>query len=294
MEITRKNLINAAKELKEAGILEIKNPNFIKTEELQERLIALEIDLNEVSEETKAVLESLRTPDAEEATPSVEEETEATENEEKADNATGEEQAEEEPVYQDEPIPAKEEPEQPAEDLKSREALNAAALDMNEVMGLEPGIDVNLDDELFMKAFTKAASMATGTDNFTDHTWAVLESNKLGPERVLPKEVKKADLNKKAAGEKKQNAEKSGAVKEKGTGVIASIKTFLNARFAQEDKTFTRQEILDELTKTITDRDPAAMMNTIKVQVPGRLAKEAGYGFQKQDGGKYLITAIPE
>lgn len=286
MTITHKSLANAAKELKDAGILEIKNPAFVKTEELKERLIALEVDLNEVSEETKAVLESLRIPDAEEAAPSVEEETE-----EVVDNASGEEA-----VYQDEPIPAKEEqPEQqaPAEDLRSREALNAAALDMNDVMGLEPGIDVNLDDEGFMKAFTKAASMANGTDSFTEHTWAVLEANKLGPERFLPKEAKKSESTKKAAGEK-QAAKKSGvAKKEKGTGVIASIKEFLNARFAEEDKTFTREEILVELAKIFADRDATAMMNTVKVQVPGRLSKEAGYEFLKQEDGKYLITAIP-
>lgn len=268
---THAELVNAVKEIKEVAGLDIKNPQFTKSDKLVEILNQFKAendDLTDLTEETRKVLEEIGTDEN---------------NLEAAEAAD-----DEEPPVQD----AENESDQPQQvDLTSREALNKAAQDMNEVMGLEPGIDINLDDASFMKAFVKASKMATGTDNFTEFTWQVLKANDLGPERVLSKPIKaKADKKEKEKKEPKPKKEKAP----KGPGVIATIKGFLVERHEQ-DEPFDRYEILKVLTKTFPERPEDSLMATIRTQVPGRLSKESGFSFEPcEKKGSFKVIGIPE
>lgn len=188
------------------------------------------------------------------------------------------------------------------DDLTSREHLNIAAADLNEVMGLEPGIDTTADDKVFMKAFKKAVEMATSTDSFSDHTWDVFAALGIGPERAKKNskpagKAPKADkADKKPAGkpekaEKKAKPEKAPkASKEpKGPGVIATIIDFIDSAKGK----FTRDDIHAALVKAFPDRDESSLMATIKTQVPGRLSKERGYTFTKDAKDPNAFTAKP-
>lgn len=203
-----------------------------------------------------------------------------------------------------------------APDFTSREALNRAAEDMNDVMGLQPGIDTSLPDEVFMKAFTKAADMAAGNDNFKDETWAVLAAMNLGPERTLPKPikakvkqpapkpplnpekkaapaVKKADKPEKAATAsapaKKVPAQKAAPTK-RGTGVIASIRNFVAER-AADGTIFTHKDVHDMLIKAFPERDEDALMSTVHTQIPTRVTKECGYIFSREGRATFTVSA---
>lgn len=270
---TRKEIVEAVLEVKDVLAIEMKNPRFIKTEDLQEiliRTLAEDVDIEQFSPATLATLESLK----EEASDTTAVQTTTEDGTESA----GEEEVKQE-VKQ---LPA---------DLKSREALNIAALDMNDVMGLEPGIDTGLDDALFMKAFIKASKMATGTDNFTEFTWRVLAANDLGPERVISKPIKaKTD---KATAKSSGKTAKPKETKAPKPGVIAAIKDFLIERHGQS-KPFSRDEIWKVLTEKFPERDADALMSTIRTQVPGRLSKEAGFVFEPcQEKGSYKVTKLP-
>lgn len=185
-----------------------------------------------------------------------------------------------------------------AADLTSREAMNIAALDMNDVMGLEPGIDINMDDAMFMKAFVKASEMATGTDNFKDFTWRVLEANDLGPERVLAKPIDRAtlqqQLKKPKPVEKTKPAKKPMKKSSAGLGVIGTIRKFVADKAASEDSTFTLAQILDHLKATFPDKSEDGMMATVRTQVPGRVRKELGYSFEKIEPSKFKVSAPAE
>lgn len=188
------------------------------------------------------------------------------------------------------------------EDLTSREHLNIVAADLNEVMGLEPGIDTTADDKVFMKAFKKAVEMATGTDSFSDHTWDVFAALGIGPERAKKNskpagkaaKAEKADKKPAAKAEKaakKPKAEKAPkASKEpKGPGVIATIIDFIDSAKGK----FTRDDIHAHLVKAFPDREESSLMATIKTQVPGRLSNERGYTFTKDAKDPNAFTVKP-
>lgn len=190
------------------------------------------------------------------------------------------------------------------EDLTSREAMNLAAADMNQVMGLDPGIDTAANDKVFKKAFETAANMAGGSDNFSDYTWKVLEALGVGPERLRAKPAKaekkaekKADkkAETKAPKEAKAKAEKKPAAKKepKGPGVLSTIKAFLDEKIKSKKGVFTRDELHAHMTKAFPERDADALLATIKTQIPGKMSKERGYGFVKKDD-KYTVTAPKE
>lgn len=273
MTADRKSLLAVVAELNEKRDAGIKAPTKLNNTKLAEAILAATDngqDLKKLTKEARAIVTAL----VETAEPQ--------EHEEASTPA--------EP--QDENSAASDEEAAPAEpqDLTSREALNLAAQDMNDVMGLEPGIDTTLDDAMFMKAFTKAADMATGTDNFKDFTWRVLEANQLGPERVLTKPVKKASGTDKAAAKKEKAPKVKKEKAPKGPGVIATIREFVAERATAKDNSFTLAEILEHLVKTFPQRDEDSLMATIRTQVPGRVRKELGYGFEKLENGKFKVT----
>lgn len=203
---------------------------------------------------------------------------------------------EEQPEKASEEAPTNEAGDEGEDDLTSREHLNLVALDLNEVMGLEPGIDTTSDDKVFMKAFNKAAEMATSMDVFNDHTWSVFAALGIGPERVTkaPAKAKAAakpakEKDAKAPAKAKTPKEPKAPKEPKGPGVISTITGFIDSCKGK----FTRDDIHAVLVKAFPDRDSASLMATIKTQVPGRLAKEKGYTFTKDDKDANAFTAKP-
>ena len=63
-------------------------------------------------------------------------------------------------------------------------------------------------------------------------------------------------------------------------GVIASIEAFLGNVGI---KPFTLAEIHADLVKKFPERDPDAMLSTIRRQVPYKLRDEKGYAFRRED-----------
>ena len=61
------------------------------------------------------------------------------------------------------------------------------------------------------------------------------------------------------------------------TGIVATIRKFIGDRGG---KPFTREDILAELVRDFSDRQPSGMMRTVKMQI--YLMKQEGHQFNKQ------------
>lgn len=170
--------------------------------------------------------------------------------------------------------------------LTTRDSLNQAALDMNEVMDLDPSINVDADDTTFMKQFRKAVAIARGSDNFNEHTWDVLEALGYGPKREretpvrLPPELQR----------RIKQASKKRRVK-RGTGVLAKVMEYLQN--LDGNQPFTREEILQYVVPLFPERDPAEMANTIRASIPSRFTRERGYEFTVVGTRRWIVSKYP-
>ena len=288
----RKTMLLIIEELNEKRQAGIKNATKLTNARMVSAILAATDngrDLKKLSKQARGVIESMAATDELEETP---------ESEQEPANVPASDEGMEQTEVQSDELEETPESEQEPADLTSREAMNLAALDMNDVMGLEPGIDINMDDVMFMKAFVKASEMATGTDNFKDFTWRVLEANDLGPERVLAKPIDRAtlqqQLKKPKPVEKTKPAKKPMKKSSAGLGVIGTIRKFVADKAASEDSTFTLAQILDHLKATFPDKSEDGMMATVRTQVPGRVRKELGYSFEKIEPSKFKVSAPAE
>jgi len=104
-----------------------------------------------------------------------------------------------------------------------RKWLVSAAKDMNEVMGLDPEIDLDLEDEELQKEILKNADAGEdgvkAEDNLEDATWNtlaelgfVIDKDKVEPEAATPDQAEKAP---KAGKEKAEKVKKEKAPKVK-------------------------------------------------------------------------------
>ncbi len=193
--------------------------------------------------------------------------------------------------------------------LTSRESLNCAALDMSEVMGFEPGIDITADEDHFMKLFYRAANeFAEGRDNFREHTWAVFAAMDCGPVRQrmtpkyakIPKPKKQSKVVKEpAAVEVAPEVVKSAPKEKKATA--AKIPRSINALQVVADYVkslngaeFTHQQVFEHASKICTEKTSESMMHVVKGYVPNALTKKKGFTFVRLGAGKYKATGQPE
>lgn len=203
-------------------------------------------------------------------------------------------------------------------DLTSRKALEIAAMDMNTVMGLEPGIDLALPDDEFFNVFAKATKIAAGTDEFSDFTWAVLEANKLGPKRVMmenthvesigeavvsnkqevDEEASKDVVSNHPVDDKKQKKrrkriEKSVIQDTKHT-VISVVCNFLASRYETDGKEFSKEDLLSKLVNEFPDKREESMRTTVRYLLTCKKGLQSkGYQFERIDNNNMRILQIP-
>jgi len=79
---------------------------------------------------------------------------------------------------------------------------------------------------------------------------------------------------------------KPKAKKAKSPGVIASIQEFLEK--ASESKPISRAQILARLVKRFPDHEASSMENTMKVQLPGRMAREKDLTIKQSKKGFWI------
>lgn len=282
MNVERKELLVLVKEINNLSEEVIPNATKKSSEYLSKRVLLLATGLeNELTDDALSTLMVLRGEDC----------AEGNEGAEGAEGAEG--------VLK----------ESDKEDYTSRKYLNLAAQDMNEIMCLDPGIDIELDEKRFMKAFKKAAEMASGKDNFHEDTWATLEALGIGPKRILPKaarveqekkekpatkaaqQVEKSATNNKVVEKTTKKAAKSTKASKEPAGppVRQSIIAILKK---QGKKPFTRDEIHTQLVSICPHRNPDSLMSSIKTQIPGKLTSERGFEFEvnKQTGTIRVLT----
>ena len=214
---------------------------------------------------------------------------------------------------------------QEPDDLTSRVAMNMAAVDMNDVMGLEPPIDITLPDDMFFKAFRKASEFAEGTDSFKDYTWHVLEALGLGPERVPPKQVKgkkkpadtlakvktpvekqSAVANKEAAAQvvskklapkkeepPKEPAQESAVDKapkkrqRRSVGVVATIDRYILGKLEAGELPVKVRDVHKALVAAFPDRDQDSLMSTVRTQIPHRACARLKLTFERVSPGVF-------
>jgi len=199
----------------------------------------------------------------------------------------------------------------------NKKALIDAAKELNEVLGLDPAINVKGSPEEIEKWIVVALDLIEPSDKFSKKTQAVLD--KLAPPKKAAKkaepepeedegedeegdeETDESEEDEEAEeeappakntskGKKTGKAEKSAespGKKPAGPGVIATIVSLIEG---SGKKGVTKEEILTALTKAFPDRKVESMKNTINVQVPNRISKER-FPIEKIDGDRYRKAA---
>lgn len=284
MNINRQALIAVAAELNEKGIAEIKSANKRSMEELIKKILAATDNGNDLgglsknsSATIRAVLNSIG-PDVDAGAGDDSSQGGTDDGAGESDRGEG---MPETGVEANEEYPA---------DLTSRAAMNVAAADMNELLNLDPAIDLTVEDRIFMRAFKRGTEIAEGNDNFSDYTWRVFEALGMGPERVRmvpakaeePATEKKVDKGADASAEDKKHVEKVGKGVGKGTNAEKVIKT--DAESAK-DKDMPKKYSRSKGPKGPRERKDG-VANTI-----GRFIRDAGksgQAFKKTD----LIDAL--
>ena len=115
-----------------------------------------------------------------------------------------------------------------------RKWLVSAAKDMNEVMGLDPEIDLDLEDEELQKEILKNADAGEdgvkAEDNLEDATWNtlaelgfVIDKDKVEPEAATPDQAEKAPKAGKEKAEKIKE-EKAPKIKEEKAPKVKKVK----------------------------------------------------------------------
>lgn len=174
------------------------------------------------------------------------------------------------------------------EDIMNAEQLRKAASDLNKTLGLEPKIDTRLPKEELTKKVSKAGAMLEDGDKIEQNTFDVLAELEVD----IPAGVKKVKAPKAGTDSVEKKEAKPKTSKEKAEpgkpGVIATILEIVKA--ASKDKPITSEQILKKLEKAFPEKDPNSMMNTIKVQLPGRMSREKNITILKDEekGGFYV------
>jgi len=172
------------------------------------------------------------------------------------------------------------------ENVMNTDQLRKAAADLNKTLGLEPKIDTRLAKEELTKKVSKAGAMLEDGDKIEQNTFDVLAELEVDiPAGVKKVKAQKAEKDSGKEGKPKASQKKAEPGK---PGVIATILEIVKA--ASKDKPVTSEQILKKLEKAFPEKDPNSMMNTIKVQLPGRMSREKNINILKDEekGGFYV------
>jgi len=186
-------------------------------------------------------------------------------------------------------------------DMTKAQLVNAAK-DLNEMLGLNPPIDVTATVAVLKDTVKEGGLWLQETDEPKPKTIEVLKGftwedadfedleddqkdiedvfNKLGilgePEEEAPEEVEPEEATEPAV-------KKPKAAGKKKVGVIATIVALIEKAPA---KGVSKDTILEKLLEKFPERGSIPMKATINVQVPGRISKEK-FPVEKLDNGNY-------
>ena len=152
--------------------------------------------------------------------------------------------------------------------------LQEVAKELNELLGLDPAIDVEAEDaEISAKVCEAVQLLEKGDKLSADSVSTLMELEQV-------EHLKRAGLVKEA-----KKAKEAKTPKEPGKpGVIATIISEITAGPK------TKEEILTVLGKLFPERDTEAMKSTLTIQLGGRLKKDKGMNILKDDQGRYSLA----
>lgn len=182
--------------------------------------------------------------------------------------------------------------------------LKAAAKELNEVLGIDPPIEtkVGVKKKDLQEKLLEAAEMIEEGDveDISKETFEVLDDvgaefdfetplDEDDPEEPEEKEEEEEEEEKEEEkpAKKTKTAKKEGPKKatgKNGKGVIGTIRAMLEK--TSKKKPISKAEIVEELIEQFPDRNQKSMKNTVNVQVPGRVSKEA-FEVKKTEDGKF-------
>ena len=189
-------------------------------------------------------------------------------------------------------------------DMTKAQLVNAAK-DLNEMLGLNPPIDVTTTVAILKDAVKEGGLWLQETDEPKPETIEVLkgftwedadfddlEDDQAGIEEVFQKygilgdgeeETVHEDAVEAVVETKPKAEKKTKAAGKKKVGVIATIVTMIEKAPA---KGVSKDTILEKLLEKFPERGSIPMKATINVQVPGRISKEK-FPVEKLDNGNY-------
>jgi len=161
------------------------------------------------------------------------------------------------------------------------------AKELNQVLGIEPAIDIKAPQKEVEAKIQEAAEMIVPEDNLSDATIAYLTEK--GWYEIAEKvEVEETPAKKEKIATAQKSAKKEKSVKKeklvKKVGVIATI---VKAIEDADEEGISKDEIHALLVKNFPERDPESMRKTVNVQVPGRISKEK-FEVKKLENGKFV------
>jgi hypothetical protein len=160
-----------------------------------------------------------------------------------------------------------------------RKTLAALAKEATKVMTIKPAIDAKggTDEELQARLVTELADIRSeDVVKGDDAKKAVFSPEALAVIQRLGLAYPGAPKAKKAG-----KGGKGGLPK---VGIISTIIELLTK------KAMTKDEVLAALVKQFPDRSADGMKSTLNIQVPGRLTKDKGLKFTKNDKGAFKIA----
>lgn len=158
----------------------------------------------------------------------------------------------------------------------NREGLCKIAEEINKELGATIKINTKSTGSGLIAAITEAVESFEGKASLLKSTIDFLCEKEID----VPASIKEKS---KTASPKKEAKPK----KDKGPGVIATIEKAV--RESCKEQPVSREKILSILKKAFPEKEETSMMNTIKVQLPGRMAKEKNLKIKTTEDGKFYV-----
>lgn len=157
------------------------------------------------------------------------------------------------------------------------DVVKEAAKELNESFSPEPPIKINTKSTIasLTEEIRATIEILEKGDVISEKMADVLSELEIDvPAAVKVGEAKKKPAEKKVASKKEP----------KGPGVISSIHEIL-----MQKKPVSKEQIVAFLKKRFPEKEEKSMLNTIKVQLPGRMSNEKGIKIQVTEDGKYFV-----
>jgi hypothetical protein len=168
----------------------------------------------------------------------------------------------------------------------TRDDLIRIVDEINKELNPDPAIKVvsRTTSSMIISEIKEVVEAFEGKATVSQKTLDFLTDQEMDVPADIRAKTKASASAKKSTGEKKAPKKEAG---EKKPGVITTIEAIIRA--SSKYKPVSRDKILSQLRKNFPDKEETSMMNTIKVQLPGRMAKEKGMNIKVNDKGEFYL-----